>query len=510
MKFGDLMQKFFMSNPKRAMWFLSTMPASFWEKKGQQKVLVTFRESAKRVVAYKKLLKEHKIKIEEIKTFTDFQNKVPIFDKKNYISRYQLNHRCLGKLTEMSTVSMSSGSTGVSIFWPRTAGQDLMLPKYFENFYLQNWDIDKKSTLIVVTMALGTWIAGQFVSWATKPIADSSKYSLTLVTPGSDVDNVIKIIKGIGSNYDQILIIGYPSFIIPIIEVGEKENIIWEKLNIKLWVGGEPTSENWRKYIRKKFGAKPDDLSFLANVYGTSDAGGIAYSSPLSSLVMNLASKDKKLNRDLFNDDILPSIAQFNPMSYYIEEAKGEIVINFLSGVPLIRYNIHDRGGVISYNKALEILKNHGYDVKKMLIQKGYSKNKIWKWPFLYTFGRKDNTVSIGGANVYPENIEPVLYRKELRRINSFRLTIETSEKGEMRFAILIELKPGRKVAGKSFANLKKKYHDILLKRLLRVNEDYKDAYENDSKYTDPVINIYGYRQGPFVLDKKRTKPKYI
>lgn len=510
MKIGDLIQKFFMSNPKRAMWFLSNMPPSFWEKKGRQRVLATFHEVAEKVKAYKTFLKEREVKPEEIKTFEDFKKYVPVMDKKSYIARYKLEDRCLGESSGMSTVSMSSGSSGIPTFWPRIAKQDLMLPNYFENFYLQNWDIDKKSTLIVVTMALGAWIAGQLVSGATKPIADSGKHSLTLVTPGSDIEQIVKIIKGIGVNYEQIIIVVYPSLLGPILEAGEKENINWKRLNVKLWIGGEATSGTWHKYIRKRLGIDADDLTSVVSVYGTADAGGIGFGSPLSSLIVNLALKNKKLAKDLFKGETLPSLVQFNPMGYFIEEIDGGIVINYRSGVPLIRYSIHDKGGVISYKKALRILKNHNYDAERMLLKRGYSKNKIWKWPFVYIFGRSNNTVSIGGANIYPENIEAALYRRETRRIHSFKLAIDTDRNGNMRFVILVELKKGRVPSKRELANLDKKYHDIFLERLLKVNDDFRDAFEDDPKSTDPLIKIYPFGHGPFALDKKRTKPRLI
>jgi len=510
MKIGDLMQKFFMSNPKRAMWFLSHMPASFWMKQGQKKALATFHVAAEKVPAYKNFLRRYKVKPEEIETFEDFRDKVPVLDKKSYITQYQLEDCYLEKLFGMSTVSMSSGSSGIPTFWPRIAKQDIMLPSYFENFYLQNWDIDKKSTLVVVTMALGLWIAGQLVAGATKPIVDKGRYPLTLVTPGADVEQIIKIIKGIGADYDQIIIVVYPSLLTPILEAGERENINWRKLNIKLWIGGEPTSMEWQEHIKKRWGADPDDLSFIVNVYGCADAGGIGFSSPLSVLIRNLALKDKELSKDLFNTESLPSLVQFNPMSYFIEEINGEIIINYLAGVPLIRYNIHDKGGLISYKKALGILKNHNYDPVKILFKKGYSKNKIWKWPFVYTFGRKNNVVSIGGANIYPENIEPVLYQRGVKKINTFKLGIETNREGKMRLVILVELKEGIKVSGGSLIELKNKYHDIFQKRLLEVNDDYRDASKIDPKNTDPLVKIYPHGLGPFAEDKKRTKKKYI
>lgn len=507
MKIGDIMQKFFMSNPKRAMWFMSTMPASFWQKKGRQKALATFHEAAKKVPAYKNFLRDYKIKAEDIKTFEDFQEKVPVSNKKNYIAKYNLGERCFGEISTMSTVAMSSGTSGNSVFWPRLAKQDAMLPSYFENFYLQNWDIDKKSTLIVVTMALGTWIAGMLVAGATKPIADSGKYHLTLATPGSDIEQIVKIVKGIGANYDQIIIVVYPSLLMPILETGEKENINWKKLNIKLWIGGEAISTTWREKVRKRLGATVNDLSFMAGVYGTADAGGIAFSSPFSSLITNLASKNEGLAKDLFQSKIIPTLAQFSPLGYFIEEKDGELIINYTSGAPLIRYNIHDQGGIISYEKVLKILKNHGYDAEKILSKKGYPKNKIWKWPFVYVYFRK-SAISIASANIFPEQLGDIIIKSP--EFNSFKLSKIEDEKGNARFVIYLEIKKESTLPLEKIPRISQKYHDIILDHLLKINFDFRQAYSEDPKSCDPLIVIQSFRTGPFVEDAKRTKPKII
>jgi len=127
------MQKIVISNPKTGMWFLSHMPASFWERQGRKKALATFYEAAERVPAYQKFLKEKGVNPKEIRTFEDFQKKVPLTDKENYILKYPLNELCWGeKIEKMYTVSTSSGSTGTPSFWPRLPQQDLFLPKYWE------------------------------------------------------------------------------------------------------------------------------------------------------------------------------------------------------------------------------------------------------------------------------------------------------------------------------------------------------------------------------------------
>jgi len=57
-KIGRIFQNFILSNPKRAIWFMKTMPASFWEKQGRKLALEAFREAVKNSPAYQDFLKK--------------------------------------------------------------------------------------------------------------------------------------------------------------------------------------------------------------------------------------------------------------------------------------------------------------------------------------------------------------------------------------------------------------------------------------------------------------------
>ncbi|MCX6806987.1 MAG: hypothetical protein NT135_02610 [Candidatus Berkelbacteria bacterium] len=135
MKIGDLMQKFFMSNPKRAKWFISTMPASFWEKQGRKKALATFHEAATKVPAYREFLNDSKINPNYVKDYNDFQ-KIPFTDKKKYLLKSNLKDLCLdGSLRGMYVICRSSGSSGKALYWPRVPKQDEFLPYGLEQMY---------------------------------------------------------------------------------------------------------------------------------------------------------------------------------------------------------------------------------------------------------------------------------------------------------------------------------------------------------------------------------------
>ena len=75
-------------------------------------------------------------------------------------------------------------------------------------------------------------------------------------------------------------------------------------------------------------------------------------------------------------------------------------------GIPLVRYNIHDRGGVISFDRLLSIVTDHGCKPLQMLSDYGYRKKDIWRLPFFYVWGRSDDSVSIYGAFIYAEDIK--------------------------------------------------------------------------------------------------------
>jgi phenylacetate-CoA ligase len=187
------------------------------------------------------------------------------------------------------------------------------------------------------------------------------------------------------------------------------------------------------------------------------------------------------------------------------------ILFTVKAGIPLVRYNIHDRGGVITFDKMMRILKKHGYDVYKMLKSYGYEKGDIWTLPFFYVFGRSDDTISIGGANIYPENIEAALYYPDAKVVNAYKLTLEIDENMNSRPSILVELNKNSKPLTESeTAELEQKLHNLFLAKMIEINQDFRDAYRADPKSCDPKVKIFGYGQGPFEKDKKKIKRSYI
>jgi phenylacetate-CoA ligase len=437
-------------------------------------------------------------------------SKIPTTDKYNYIQVYgfnDVNSTKAGK--DLYSLSLSSGTIDEPTIWPRYIQYEDFLPLVFDLFMRQYWQIDKKSTLAINAFALGPWIAGFCVHEALRPL--TQKYGLTMATTGADIDSIVYTIVKLSKFYDQTIIFSYPTFARTILDRLEDAGVNLKKLNLKMFIAGEGHTVEWRQYINKLATGDPDDLTCILDGYGVTDTGLSGQGSALTNLVRDLAHKNEKLREDLFGKtDSVPSLFQYNPGTYYIEEFNGEILATTKSTTPLVRYNIHDRGGVIKFRQMEETLKKHGYDYKKIFKKKGLSEDLVWQQPFVYCFGRRDDTVIVGGANIFPEQIAPALFNSKVKDIHSFKLATDFDKEQHQLFYVLLELRSGVSYNKKQMEKMKKKYHDVILKQLKEVNFDFAGAYKNDKMQAEPWIELYENSDGPFRDDLNRTKPRLV
>lgn len=489
MSFGKLLQKLVMSNPRWADAFQSRMPPSFFEKKGRAQALSTFKLASTRVPAYQDFLKKNQIDPNKIKTFADFQ-KIPLVDKQNYLKVYPLEDLCLdGRLSQMYTVNVSSGSTGEPFFWPMLTSQFETIPSVMELVYSKFYQIDKKSTLVVITLALGTWAAGELASEATRVVARKPQYPLTVVTPGLDIVETLKLIKGLANKYQQVLLIGYPPFVKDILEQGAQAGIDWPSLDLGILVGGERVSEEWRDWVMEKSGIK--DPSKIINLFATADAGIIGFETPYSVTISRAARGDKKLAQSLFGGGKnLPSFVQYNPLARFLEEVDGELVLTAALGVPLVRYNIHDRGGVLPFVKVHQLL----------------PEKHNWRLPFFYCFGRA-NAATIYGVNIYTEDLQTAIERPQLHDLTTRRFQFKTSydEKQNQFLEVKIELKGGL-VPGDE---LLQKFIRIVGQTLEEKSSEYHRLRAEKGDTVLPRVHLIPFREGEFAKEDK-VKINYL
>jgi phenylacetate-CoA ligase len=453
-------------------------------KRADKLALDLFHNAASRVPAYKHFLAKEGINPQKIKSIGDLSKVTPV-DKKNYLTQYSLNELSWdGNLFNSRIISVSSGSTGSSFFWPRGLTQDLEGTWMHEQLLNHMYDIENQSTLVVVCFSMGTWIAGAFTTSSVLGLADRG-YRINIVTPGIERDEAVKVIRNLAPNYDQIILCGYPPFLKDVIDQAKQEGVKWREINAKFLFAGEAFSEEWRSHVLSMAAVKNPYVA--ANVYGTADAAMLGHETPVSIAARRLYNRRPRLRQEVFNTPILPSLVQYYPDRRYFEAVDGELVFTANAGLPLIRYNIHDTGGILSYKEVITPVEPYfSQEIRERNI-----KTKPWQLPFIYLNGRKDFTVTIYAVNIYPENIKSALIDPKMRSWVTGKFTMMTKYHKDMDqyFEINIELARGIK-ADAQYMQLAK---DTVISKLRRLNAEYHKLYTAVGIKAEPTINLLPY-----------------
>lgn len=498
------LQSVVMRNRTLTNLMMSRMPAATHVRRGEQRAIEVARTAFRRTSAYPKFLADRGWPRSPITTLDDF-GRLPLTDKHSYVDRYDLSELTLdANLASAYTIERSSGHSGGSYYWLRLPEEDAMFPLYLEHAFTQFYGIERTSTLILITLALGTWTSGEKMAQALREVAATGRYRLTVMAPGTDLDEILEIVADLAPHYGQIVIVGYPPFLKSVIDEGTRRGIPWDTLNVRLGLGGEGYSEQWRIHMGKLLGVDATkDLLAISGGYGAADIGmSIGREYPLTVLIRQLCLNDRALARALFRDPAvrngtLPGLVQYNPATSHVEEVDGELVFTVLSGIPLVRYNIHDRGTVLPFDTTMELLRDHGYDVHARLSELGYGREQVWQLPFFTVFGRSDGTVSIVGANVFPENVQSVLSEHSDSDIVTFRLSVRSSADFSQRLHIDME-HHRTDLLESELAGLSDRYHSMLVSGLRRINQDFRDAHQDNPQCADPVVTIHPRGTGPF------------
>ena len=460
-------------------------------KQGHQNALALFHQSATRVPAYKKFLALHKIDHKKIVTAKDFLQ-VPMTTKENYIEKYPLSQRVWdGDVAGTHMISTSSGTTGTPSYWPRTLMHEIDGATQHEFFLRTIFGADKKSTLFINGFALGNWIAGTFTSTAMQLVIWKG-YPITLMSPGYNVEAVASVVRDMSRYYKQTIISGHTPFLKEVTEslVAQK---IHKGLSLHLLGTGQGITEDWREYIRVMLGST-SKYSTMINLYGSADAALMGFETPLSVRLRQWILAKNKVS-DIFFDVRLPSLYQYDPSKIYFEAVNGELSITKNSGSPLVRYNIHDTGGLYAYDALLSCVPVKQKDV--------WEQSYPWQLPFVYLFGRDKFMVKLYGANIYTEHVQKVVDNPRLQRMLSgrFVLDIQSDAKQNQQLILRVEAQ------SKSLASVMtpEAITEIFVSVVSRINSEYRYVLEAMGKKVHPKVLIYPHGHKKY-FPKGQTK----
>ena len=450
---------------------------------GQAEILELFQSVSNLVPAYRAFLTEQQINPESITDFKQFASLPPI-NKKNYIQRYPLDQLCYqGELTNCDFVAVSSGSTGEPTFWPRSLADEYEIATRFEQIFFDSFRTDLQSTLAVVCFSLGTWVGGMYTANCCRHLA-AKGYPIAVVTPGSNQAEIFRVLESLAPSFEQVVLLGYPPFIKDTIDAGVQKGLDWQQYNIKIVMAGEVFSEEWRNLVAEKIGSKHPQYDF-ASLYGTADAGVLGNETPLSICIRRFFANNPDLAQDFFGQSRLPTLVQYDPLSRFFEVEEDRLLFSGNNGIPLIRYQIGDTGGIVSYQKMLEYLSLHDFDPVIELQQK--RKRGVRELPFVYVFGRADFTLSCYGANIYPENIQIGLEQPGIRdRVTGkFVMEIDADDQANPYLKIAVELG----IRTLNSQEIQDAIAFAIYTQLIRLNSEYANYVPPERQF--PTVELF-------------------
>lgn len=345
---------------------------------------------ARLTLAYKAFLKKKKVTISKIKSFQE----LPITDKKNYINAFTLE-QLIARRTTPPFAYASSGSSGKQTFWFRGDEEEKRGGDIHESIVRDIWKIPKSSkTLVVVCFSMGVWVAGGFTAAAFRELSRRG-YQMTTVTPGLERKDIAHIIHDLLPHYDRLIFAGYPPFLLDVLRDIKQWNIPIPK-HTYLLTAGDSVRESLRDSYLELL--KTRDPARAINMYGCADAGPLAYETRLTIALRRACINNSSLQKAIFGasiekPDSLPALFQYNPKDIFFEQQKDELIFSARTTIPLVRYNIHDIGELISFARM------------KKISSSLTNNNSLFRLPFIVKRGRTDVAVTFYALNIYPEHI---------------------------------------------------------------------------------------------------------
>ncbi|HBG04244.1 MAG: phenylacetate--CoA ligase [Geobacteraceae bacterium GWC2_58_44] len=341
------------------------MPREEIEQLQLERLQATLNRVYKNVTCYRNKFKEAGIVPEDVQSLSDLA-KLPFTTKEDLRLNYPYGMFAV-PLREVVRIHSSSGTTGK----PTVVGYTKHDVKVWSNLVARFMTAAGVSSEDVVQIAFGY---GMFTG------AFGLHY-------GSELIGASVIPMGAGNTEKQIMImqdyrttalVSTPSYAVTIAERMERMGIDPKSLLLKVGLfGGEPWSESMRREIESRLGISATDNYGLSEVIGPGVAGECRHKCGMH------------ISEDAFIAEIIdPDTGESLPPG-----SVGELVLTSLTkeAFPMVRYRTRD----------ITSLDYSGCECGRTTVR------------MKKTMGRSDDMLIIKGVNVYPSQIEDVLFAVE-------------------------------------------------------------------------------------------------
>lgn len=379
------------------------------------------------------------------------------------------------KAVQQTLASAAHGTGPRSFYWPPVRESYRYSPVFLRSLMECVFDIDRKPTMAVVGLALGSWIGGDHFSWALKNMAIDCPYPFCVFSPGNVHEEIIEVIHASSSFVDQVVLFVCPSAIAHLSLRAEEAGRPLPFERLRFVVIGEPFPEALRSSLQRRSGASGDSL--IVSIYGSADTGGLGFESPATIALRRLLDQNRALGDALGVGAPVPHFFHCNAPDAFLEVVNGELCVTRWQGIPLVRYNLHDDAMLLSWRRIRQaVLESSAVRAEEQPLVRTIERAG-WNLPDLVAIrGRADRCLILCGTNVTESMLDEAVKSQELEDVLTGVYQASVEYEGERQFLSMeLELKDGVR---RDSALLDRLY-DQLVRALGRVQPEFLTDWQN-------------------------------
>ena len=385
-----------------------------------QKFLDLFQRVYNNVEWYRDLLKKNNVDPDSIRSIADI-GKLPFIKKTDLRDTYPTG-MFAAPMSQIVRFHASSGTTGKPIVMGYTR-HDLDAWSESTARALTMFGLDENDVIQVgygyglFTGGLGLHDAGQRRGCAVIPIS------------GGNTERQLMLMRDLGTT----VVACTPSYFLHLIDYGRKINFDWKETKLRAGVfGGEPWTDEMRKFIENETGIEAFDIYGLTEISGPGVGGECKCHAGIH----------------IFEDHFYPEIVDPDTLEPLPDGEVGELVFTTLDkeGIPLIRYRTRDITRIIPER-----------------CECGLTMRRIGRISH-----RSDDMMIIRGVNVFPGQVESALLAIDQNLVN-YQLVLSKDASGLDIIEVLVEPTPEQFARLWNDDHVKERFRRSIAEKLQRV-----------------------------------------
>lgn len=329
----------------------------------QDKLLAEFHRAAEHVPAYRTLLEEHGVRIDQVVDARTFSRLCPLLSKKNTFARFPLSQLSVGgELHDIAEVLTSSGHGGRFSFGVISRNEADASASFIDAALDTLFAVKTTTTLVINCLPMGVVFSSRSATVATTSVRE---------------DMVVGLVRAFGDHYQQIILVGDPLFMKKLLDYDTAEQLDWRRYRVHAIVGEEIFGEHFRGYMAQGLGLDLDrpENGYIMSSLGVAELGlNLGFEMPATIALRRQAVAHPAFARELFGRATgsglsVPMIFSFNPDRTFIEvvdpdaDGYGTMTVSMLDperSIPLLRYQTGDVARLLDRDHVAAAAGRHG------------------------------------------------------------------------------------------------------------------------------------------------------